>query len=273
MNVSSLKTYLECPRKYRYTVVQRRVDRLRHDPLDLGTLWHQQMDAILQGVPRPPVNLSALSAKAAGYWPTLELALNAWQKPPNWEVIGTELVLALTTPSGVLVEGRLDALIKWNGLYWHVQHKTLSPSFSLPTYWTAMQRDWHECIYQWLATEKGYTPFAGTILNVVRKLTPTAMAKKPSAALSLIYIPRSHTLVTSAVDDFVRVHAQIATDNHFIENRSACRWNNSLCPFVPVCNGETLLSDDLLYKDADDTYATVPSVGPAAPTTPFFPEE
>lgn len=270
-NVSKLKTFLECEQKGHYKYHDGRSPNRREQALDIGTLWHKLMDARLQGATNPQcVQIIEDSFqklfqesdpqyfhKVSHGWKAIEPAFWAWKPNPEWEVIGTEMVVHRQLP-GVRIEGTLDALVKWNGQFWHLQHKTLGASTPPDVYMAFMQRDWHECIYQWIAGDT-FKPYGGTILNVVRKLSFTTISANPSHALWSVPIPRDNDQVMKAVSDMATAISRfemLKVTNDPIQNRSACAgWmGNRLCPYIGVCNGVATLTDDTLFKPTEDRY-------------------
>lgn len=273
INVSHVRAHLECPAKAFYQYDLRRSPRKRYEALDIGTLWHGSMAELLTGSPIANVielgerTIDGLREKDPDHaervnkgWTSILPALREWVMPPGWEVIEVEKVLERRLRDH-LVQGTLDAIVKWNGSFWHLQHKTVAASRSLAAYYAYMERDWHECVYQWLIEpHQEYQPYAGTILNTVRKLSAASIEANPSAALAIQYIPRPQSMVDKAILDFGQLTDQISmggrTPQLVIQNRSACggTYGNSVCPYIGVCNKEVSLYDDSLFEDAPDRY-------------------
>lgn len=284
INISNLRTYLECPTKAFYEHTLRRGPITKSLALELGSLWHSMMETRLKGDSIKAVEAGAQLAVAciseSDLREKLDKGLTAilpafreWQQPDDWKIIAVEKELEAPLGPDHTLQGRLDALVYWNGSYWHLQHKTVSASTPLALYYAYMERDWHECAYQYLAERNGYTPYAGTILNTVRKLSAKRMAENPKAALAIQYIPRDNRQVSKAIWDITTIAERIDDDNvstteDIIQNRSACmgRYGNSPCPYLQVCNNIISITDNSYFRDLEDRYATVPKDEDELPT-------
>jgi hypothetical protein len=201
--------------------------------------------------------------KIASGWSAIEPAFLAWTWPDEWELLAVEQLVEhrFGSPYELIIQGRLDGLVRWAGQYWHLQHKTLTPSTPVSVYHAYIQRDWHECWYEFACREAGYLPYGGTILNLCRKLSAKTIKENPSIALSVQYIPRPFEVVKKAMLDLELLGQQLTVDKDFpgaiIQNRAMCagRFGNSLCPYLDVCNGIASLDDDSLFKTSEDRYA------------------
>lgn len=247
-----------------------RVPLGRSVALEVGSTWHIAMETYLKTKDKHLAHLEIDNhliklndLKVLAGWHAIEPAFNAWEWPDEWQLLEVEKLIEYRfgSPFELILQGRLDGLVKWNGIYWHLQHKTLSPSTPLPVYFAYMQRDWHECWYEFACREAGYTPYGGTILNIVRKLSAGTILKDPKSALCTQYIPRPWEIVKKAMLDLELIGNQLSVDRDFpgaiLQNRSMCagRFGNSLCPYLDVCNGVANLDDDSLFKTIEDRYA------------------
>jgi PD-(D/E)XK nuclease superfamily protein len=274
INVSHLRTHLECPTKALFNYHLKRGPKKKPVALELGTIWHKMMQQKIG---------SSLSIKEIEFQALQEAALlggevykgltailpafREWTSKDDWTIIAEELALRAPIPYHTAnlrheLQGRLDALVMWNGSYWHLQHKTVAASKPISSFALEMERDWHECAYQYLAVHHGFVPYAGTILNTVRKLSAGTILEDPKRALALQYIPRSEEQVRKAVDDISTLCDQIeaghANPTRVVQNRSSCmgRFGNSPCPYIGVCNGQASLYDDALFESVVDRYPT-----------------
>ena len=266
-NVSHVRAHLECPTKGRYQHVLKRGPHKRPLALEIGTLWHIGMETLLrtQNMVEAMIevnnSLTTAETKVVSGWRAIEPAFEAWPDRGwlrQWEILAVEQLVEYEITKNLTIQGTLDGLVKWEGQYWHLQHKTLSPSTPLHTYAAYMQRDWHECWYEFACREAGYAPFGGTILNVVRKLSAKTIAADPAQALSVQYIPRPYRIVEKAMEDLASIGGDLAYDiGTNIQNRSMCagRFGNSLCPYLDVCNGVAQIDDNELFTNIEDRYA------------------
>lgn len=271
-NVSQVRTWLECPTKAHYAHTLLRVPNTRAAvALEVGTCWHLAMEQFLKTRDKAWASQavsdyleSSPDPKVASGWEAIHPAFMAWEWPDDWELLGVEQLVEhkFSAPFELIIQGRLDGLVKWAGQYWHLQHKTLSPSTPLSVYYAYMQRDWHECWYEHACREAGYVPYGGTILNVCRKLSAKAIQADPQSAISVQYIPRAQHLVRKAMFDLEHLGFELLRDQDFPEsitqNRSSCagRFGNSLCPYLEVCNQVADITDDTLFKTIEDRYTT-----------------
>ena len=257
LNISSAKDFLKCETlaHYRHDLLRAPADE-GSGALLVGTIWHKMMEHYIvrrdmsQLLPLASQELTAVAdvgkrASAQRIITDLYGALPSWVIPPDWEIHGAEVELRAPLPNlDTYLVGKLDALIKWNGFWWHVQHKTLGGNIPLNKYYDYMTRDWHECGYQYLAQVHGYAPYGGTILIVAQK----AFGSKPARILHQ-YLSRSSQMVDKAIVDLSMIAnrwTKAKETNNFIQTRDSCinAFRNSMCPYIGVCNGVTNLDSD-----------------------------
>ena len=267
VSISDVKDYMMCQRYARYKHVQQRSSLKRAgDALIVGTAWHKVMEVYFATKDKEAASAelerqvqdmldngrgtAAESLSRLGVWK------DQWTIPEDWEICSVEHVLEAPIGKHTL-QGRLDAIVKWNGLYWHVQHKTVDQSRPLTAYWQKMERDWHENAYTYLAEANDYRPYGGTLLLVARKYR-----KKDSEDLPVI----SHSFLTRTpemIDDVVH-DLNVVLDEwdarpfeNFVQNRDACfgAFGNSPCVYLGVCNGMQSLDDETLFMPTESRYA------------------
>lgn len=267
-NVSHLKLSFECPQKAWNRYIHLRGEPIPSTALSVGTLVHLYFAARLD----PSATRSATANEAVASadeatlreFSALTPALLTWRKPDDWRVEYVERELRLPLPGGHELVGTLDALVHWNGKYWHLQHKTLRPSVPIHVYQEQQRSDWHECAYEAMAIAAGFAPYGGTILNLVRKLSAKTIMAAPQTALNISYLTRSPDIVTYAIRDMDLLANDIASavglsNAHPVRNRSACAgaFGNKLCPYIRVCNGEATLDDDC-FVTIEPRYSPAP---------------
>ena len=269
ISVSQIKRHIECPAKANYEYGLLRGQEKRAMALDVGSLAHIALEAKLSGqdwrkatddylASLPP----EVSVEVGEEFEVIAPSLALWEKPEDWEVVSVEQELSAQCGSHILV-GRLDAVVKWNGSYWHLQHKTLSPSIPVSVFAEQQRTDWHECAYHRFAELQGFKPFAGTILNVIRKLSAKGLKESPLDALvPPQYLPRTDESVQEALDDLAQLIDDIEAGRNgtrrIVKCRSACGgpYRNSLCIYKPVCDGDVSIESDS-YVDLVPRYADV----------------
>jgi hypothetical protein len=160
------------------------------------------------------------------------------------------------------IVGRLDAVIRWNGLLWHLQHKTIPPNKVLPVYIEQQRTDWHEAVYQRMMEEAfPDDDIGGTVLNCIKKLSMKAATERPHAAFELFYLPRSEEEVDDAFLDLAAEIDSIEQEQyglHIVKNRSFCggAFGNSLCQYKEVCDGVISINDDTRFISTEARYPT-----------------
>lgn len=269
-SVSDVRQHLECPQKAVYAQVYKRVP-LKHYAVaaDVGTLWHLACEAKLLG--KDPQE--AIEAKLSEWQRSVdseyfEELLAEW-KPlallvphvdfSDMEVLGVEVPITKDLANGHTFIGRADAIVKWKGLHWHLQHKTVGPSKPLAIYMQHMQVDWHECMYEWVLYDR-HPVWGGTLLTLARKLSAKTIEKMGwQAALSRTPIARPHAVVDRAVRDFNILTSTMSASHKGLpvyQNRSACTgaFGNRLCAYFDVCHGKAKLTDDTLFGPAIPRY-------------------
>jgi hypothetical protein len=249
LSVSQLKAVLVCPQyaHFKY-VVGRGV--APSTALTLGSLWHLAMASHLEpNSDRQKAYEDALATapnEVLTKWDALLPALETWRMPDGWEIVQVEQALTLELTSAILI-GTPDTIVRWNGGFWHLQHKTLAPGIPLDVFGELTRTDWHECVYELMLAQAGFNPVRGTILNIVRKLSAKTIAASPHTALSIQYITRTPIDITTAMGDVDHLAHLLYTDEIYcgLKNRAACAgpYRNHLCEYKPVCDNQCDLAD------------------------------
>jgi hypothetical protein len=166
----------------------------------------------------------------------------------------------MDTPCGShSLVGRLDALVRWNGNVWHLQHKTVPTNKALPTYAEQQRTDWHECVYQRMA-ESRYENVAGTLLNCIRKVSMKTALASPMTAFQSFFLPRSEVEINEAFADIEQeiedMAAEQAGTKRYIKNRSFCAgaYGNKICAFKEVCDGIISIDDSDRFVTLEPRY-------------------
>jgi len=194
----------------------------------------------------------------------LAVPAEAYEFDPAWEVIAVEEPL-LGAINGVAVQGRLDAIIKWNDKYWSLQWKTYSALDGLADLITYVQLSWHEPCYQELAKQNNYEPWGGTILGACLKLPGYRIVNSKREEVTdeqRVAAFRTHAIARSAATQERIIHhlgLQLADMkerwNLQIRNHEAC-WGTHgrmRCPYFGVCHdGGSLDSSE--FRTAPERY-------------------
>lgn len=273
INVSEMRHYLRCPAYHVYSDERNRHPHGFSLAPTLGTAWHRAMRCLFEtgDHPRALILLEQDTALVCERTPKTKRAqahrdsevlcnaFEAFQLPTDWEVLVVEEQLEM--PLGQhTVFGTPDLVIRRKGQVWHVQHKTLSGSASVPAYMRGIQRSWHEAVYNELIAQKLKIRPAGVICIVARKLSLKAAQAAPEALTVMEYMPLTALQVTTALDDFESLATRLQAEQQLrnevgvrpLQNRDSCFSNNSLCAYVDVCDGRVSLLDDALFRDGQE---------------------
>jgi len=266
--VSQLKDYLRCPAQAFFIHELRRVPSASNMALGIGTLFHEQMALLLVGkynkvlAQLPSWKLCTDEVQDAYMKHYLYIVAERYYINPAWEIIHIEK--ALEDP-GINLQGRLDAIVKWNGKYWSLQWKTYSND--LAGLQEKVRLGYHEVAYQHLASINGYTPWGGTILGACQKLPSYRMApdrrskymitpEDRQAAFTTHYLTRSPDEQASLLDNLTKHLERMSRDWALrLKNTDSCfgMFGNSRCPYFQVCHqGGSIGSGN--YKTAEPRY-------------------
>jgi len=273
-NISMVKDYLACPRLWYYRDHLKRGLGGEGGAVEYGTMFHAAGAAKLKGkldewlqteihdpylygqTPRWGSDALLEFTKCSPYLKNLEI-------PPDWHVALVEQAISCKLRHDHILEGRLDALVKWNGGWWSVQWKTCGQGVNISTYAEGIRVGWHEIAYQHLAEQCGYTPFMGTILITVKKLSMKKLDEGVQP-IAIQYLAREHSMVEERMNHLVSILDFMAEDAlasdadpyHTIKNPEAClgRWGKKKCQYFPICHEHSSIDDDL-YMPLPDRYS------------------
>jgi hypothetical protein len=274
MNVSMLRDYIKCPQLAYNAHVLRRGLAGSSANLEVGTLFHEAMDCKLKGLPsdpeRPP-SYERVSDKARAEWEKhkLWLPIKAWNVPPEWRIVASEI--ALEKQDGVIgYVGRLDAIIEYNGKFWSLQWKTYAGD-GLLELCEKVRLSFHEAAYQWLAEQNGYKPWGGTILGACNKLPGYRIIGgkrqeigdgERERALTFHYLFRSPAKQTEMQLQMRKWSTRACIDMGHDRmtpqprNYDMCHgpFGRGRCPYYSVCHEGASLEDDT-FITLEDRYA------------------
>lgn len=250
VSISQVKDFLTCPTiAHNRHVLRKGLDK-RSEALDFGTLWHREMAIALDPTWDPP-EIEIPKETLEDYFLWRQEA--PWQRPEGWEVKGVEVKMSMPLGPHEIV-GTLDAVVVWNGKYWHVQHKSLAESVPVSVFCEQQRLDFHEVCYQRMM-EQSMTPVGGTILNVLRKLSRKRLRAGENPYV-IETMTRERELVEETLRDLEQVVGEMERQGgQPVKNRSACSgiYRNSLCQYHPVCGREITLEDER-YVDLEERY-------------------
>jgi hypothetical protein len=274
VNISLLKDYLRCPQIAFNIHVRKRGPAGKSAVLEVGSLFHEMMDVRFRGGQVRALELPSwptVSNEARELWEKHKLWLpaNTFVPDPAWEIVAIER--ALESELGmVLLQGRLDAIIKYNGKFWSLQWKTYESD--LLGLQEKVRLSYHEVAYQWLAEQNGYTPWGGTILGACQKLPGYRMVENDEGqrvrhavtdehrinALTFHYLVRSeatqHAMWQNTGSLLMDMRAGLmggVTKRNYDQCWGV--YGRGRCPFFGVCHS----GDDLMgpaFVDLEDRY-------------------
>ena len=187
ISITQLKDHLRCPQLSYNIHVLGRGPAGKPVPLELGSLFHEAMEARLKGhqVSGFPFGICPSwpdvgdATRAAWAKHKLWFPINGFSTDTGWEIVYTEKMLQQHLWSGAELVGRLDAIVRWNGKYWSLQWKTFEGD--LLALQERVRLSFHEVAYQWLAEQNGFKPWGGTILGACEKLPGYRMLEGPDS--------------------------------------------------------------------------------------------
>lgn len=183
----------------------------------------------------------------------LWVAAEAYQLDPAWKLLEVEHALRAVIGT-VWLQGRLDALVLYNGKYWSLQWKTFTGDrLDLID---RVRLSWHEAAYEYLAKANGYRPWGGTILGACEKLPGYRMAyggrrdvsdEERINAFTTHYVCRGHEVQARMEHDLRVMLERMDSDwSKQTRNYDSCYSRGRRCPFFGVCHdGEPLGDFDL----------------------------
>jgi hypothetical protein len=279
VNVSLMRDYLKCPQLAHNLHVLKRGPATKPMALEVGTLFHEAMDQRLKGAQPAKWSLKSFAdvsedTRAAWNKHKLWLPVDAFAPEPGWEIIGSEMALE-KEDLGVTLQGRLDAIIKYNDKFWSLQWKTYDGN-DLLGLCERVRLSYHEVAYQWLAEQNGYAPWGGTILGACAKLPGYRLVggKRQeigdgdrAAALTMHFLTRApqtqaamwtQTLLHLNQADLAVSTGLWTGGTTFVMQRNYDQcfgpFGRGRCPFFSVCHEGGSL-DDPQFTDLEDRYA------------------
>lgn len=281
---SSLSKYRECPRRYYYEFDMRRVPASDTKPLAFGKCWHRAMEAWwLGGIKNAVETLKAGAANIEPEDSAKLCALLAHYNPAareRFDVVGTEVPFetAISNPDGgrsfysYRLAGKVDVLMreKETGDTWILDHKTTSREIcGFGTYWQALQVDGQMNNYCLAFSARGF------VYDVVRKPTirlcakdngdatayqarcAAAIAEEPDAWYQWRECVKTNDDMAEAGRDLwqqVQMFRANDTAGRFPRNCNSCVGRYGSCPYLGVCTGRAVISDDALFRTKQDSH-------------------
>lgn len=277
---TALKCYMECPRKFYYSMV---MGRRRSGPpspaIAYGTTWHAILEAHYKtGGDRDAVTIAAVESWEPHEKPedhrTLQRALEV-EYPNYLKRWGTHaedsanLGGTVGFPTSPLIEiptelswdgalhpyaGKIDRVIEWQGLYYVEDHKTTSRMG--PTYFQQFDPSNQMMGYAWLAQLLTGLPIAGVRINAHCVLKTSSKFERQVVSFSQDRLrewgENYNAWVRRLEASFSQAQSTFGVDDPagaFPMNLEACAGKYGQCTYTPVCSSPVRVRDRILEKD------------------------
>lgn len=260
LSTSKASTFLRCPQMYEYLYVHEREPRRVEDRLSYGRAWHELMEYRWKG--------QFHSGEFPGLGDHVTTLLKETFRtycelyPLVEHLVECEVNHVLPLGDNEL-EVRFDALVRWQGRLYLVEHKTTSSDISPGSYyWERLQLD-QQLSWYYLAAKMLGHDIDGVIYDVVRKpaLRQTARETReqftercvqavtgdPGKYFARELVTRSKKALARAENNFDRVVKLIGL-GEFPQNPRQCFDWSTKCGYHEVCVDAATLDDETLYK-------------------------
>lgn len=255
-----MSTFHVCRRKYDYRFNKNLVRNITATALDFGKVIHSALDLLYQHWDadaavqhfhhnfKEDLERDDKRTNAVGEWILRNYASHYADQP--WELVQSELPFSVDLPNGNQLIGRIDKVIKWDGVYWVVDHKTTSGLGA--SYFKMAEPNAQFMGYTYAARKLGF-PVVGTVVDAIlvakgllkaesrAKLTPLARYDAHySDELMAEWLSWAH----NTQDDISRcTDTEIWTPNY-----ESCTYYGecpyrSLCKEIPALRGRIISSD------------------------------
>lgn len=249
LTVSEIQTYDICPQMWAWRYVAKRGVE-DSGALRLGNALHLWFAARFKHEKVPPWKIAetaGLHEEDVEQAEVLDLLMPEWErrygiKPPWEEVLMVEQELTLQRGK-LLITGKPDAVVRWLGKLFHVQHKSVGRSVPMDKFVKGIAKSLHEAIYCTMLEKYGVV--AGTMLNAVRKLSRNTVSRDPGQALHLEFIPISVSFREEALQEVVQRGMEMmelekeldSAKPRAYRNRTMCngKYGNSTCTYYGLC--------------------------------------
>lgn len=252
-NGSQILLHEFCPKLWYLTYYEKR-GRPASRAMAFGTRWHQtcELDKYTRGDGTPLEELR------------LKYGLQLWRNArTEWDIEEIAKEVSLDTRfKGFDLFGQLDSIVKWNGFYWHLQHKTLAETTPLQPYTRSLSASWHEHLYAFLVerSKPEFSPWGGSIFVILRKLPAKRRGDTKRGKMIVGLKTRAQWLKDMLYVEPVRIEkdptfeaallnqlAIMEQDTEFpvsiAKNRSNCFHFNQLCPAFAHCHENESMDD------------------------------
>ena len=269
VSVSRIGVYQQCPRRFRYEYIDKRIPIRDTRPLVVGSAWHAALERYLEGgMPGAVEYLTSTAAELTEEETCKLCALLSRYRFDHERYAVVEPEHHFVTETGVPgfeLQGYIDAVLK-DKITGHrvvMEHKTTGEAIhGYSPYRKRLQVDLQVSAYM-LATGASYC-----VYDVVRKPTLKLRKNEDPADyqrrleerfdeqrdehFQVWEIHRSADELEEAREDIRQTCAMIQNSvTHGLYPRAtrACKGNFGWCPYIDVCSGNAELDDDTRFRE------------------------
>lgn len=300
VNVSSINDFMRCKYRWYARWVLNRVPVDDARPLRFGKLFHELFEAISSGTSAneavgqmrekwttaladlaPDVPDWQIARDALDDLDKLAEPLSLWQdqyRGMNTLEVETPFEMPFPGDDTIIIQGRPDRVVEYDGRIYHVQHKSLAAGTNFAIYIELAKRSYHEHIYA-EALQQKYPDkkYSGTIFNLYRKLkyrgVPTKAVPEGKILHEVSEIFWQHPMVVDLksplhehVLDSMQHHIEDmeSTQRHYQEfgtypppneSMNGGFYGNKPDEYFRILTGEISLDDDRYFKNRESMYA------------------
>jgi hypothetical protein len=159
-------------------------------------------------------------------------------------------------PNGNKWIGRIDKIIRWNGVMWVVDHKTTSALGA--SYFKGFEPSLQLPGYVWAARKMGYTECRGAIVDallVAKGLLEASRRAKltPLARYDVYYKQEQLDEWLAVVGNLQSLMATSYRQNNWTPNFDACTYYGE-CPYRKVCKEDQDIRERIIQSDYEVSF-------------------
>lgn len=256
-----MSTYHVCPRKYHFRFVRNLVRTSPPLALEFGRCIHAALDflythnwdvdgavLLFNSEYKENLELDDKRTCAMGEWIIRNYALQYANQP--WELVKSEFPFRVDLPNGNNLIGRIDKIIRWDGVLWVVDHKTTSGLGA--SYFKMAEPNAQFMGYTYACRKLGF-PVVGTVVDAML-VAKGLLNAKDRARLTPVARYDAHT-PDELMDEWLQwanaTQADILLDEgsgYFNPNYESCTYYGE-CPYRALCKEIPALREKIISMD------------------------
>lgn len=257
-----MATFMTCRRKYYYRIQRGIIGKVPQTAPDFGKGIHKALDSwYLDRDVNKAIDVFKTSYKEQptvddkrthkmGEWILKNYAEKYRDQP--FEVVETEREFCLPLPNGNNLIGRIDKIIKWDNVYWVMDHKTTSQLG--PGFFKMHTPNLQFSGYTWAARQLGYPECQGVLVDAI--LVAKGLLPGPGKSQTLTPLARDFAYRTDEdIEEYLGHVENIQHDIKICEemdvwtpNFDACTYYGE-CPYRRVCKEPLALRERVIGMD------------------------